>query len=177
MLRVNGVNRSKISEIIISYDLKPFLSGTYDVHPVFVYDELVNLDREGVQYSLIKPEDFGVSMKGAVYFTKRETLDKNPEMVRSFVEMMAESWNYAVKNPKQAMVALKDLAPEIDEERESEVLKRAIPYFTAYKNQPLNSDIGSWIQTIDALKKSGVVKNDTSFDKYLNFSFINSYYN
>lgn len=177
MLRTNNVDRSKISETIISYDMKPFLSGAYDIHPIFVYDESVNLDREGVSYNLIKPEDFGVSMKGAVYFAKRETLENNPQMVESFVKMMAEAWNYSVKNERQAINALKELAPEIDEEREAEVLKRAIPYFTAYQNQPLNSDIASWDQTIDNLKKSGVVNQNANFDSAFNFSFINSFYN
>lgn len=177
MLRINNIDRFKISEVITSYDMKPFLSGVYDIHPIFVYDESVNLDREGINYNLVKPEDFGVNIKGNVYFTKRETLENNPQMVESFVKMMAEAWNYSVKNERQSIASLKELAPEIDEEREAEVLKRAIPYFTAYKNQPLNSDIASWNQTIDSLKKSGVVSQNANFSNAFNFSFINSFYN
>jgi ABC-type nitrate/sulfonate/bicarbonate transport system substrate-binding protein len=178
MLKANGVNRGRISEITISSDLKPFLSGAYDVHPVFVYDETVELDRENIEYNLIKPEDFGVkSIKGYVYFTKRTTLQNNPEMVKSFVETMADGWNYAIKNQNSAISMLKDFAPEIDVTREREVLKRAVPYFTAYNKQPLNSDIESWNAMVTDLKAAQVIRNNVDLSKVLQLQFIQEYYN
>lgn len=177
MLKKNNVDRSKITEVTVSSDMKPFLNGAYDAHPIFIYDESVELDKQNIKYNIIKPEDFGVrDIKGYVYFTNRDTLEKNPEMVKAFVETVAEGWNDAIKNQDDAIIALKEVAPEIDVQREKEVLKRAVPYFTAYKNQPLNSDTESWLNMVVELKEAGVIKNDPDLDKVLQFKFINEYY-
>lgn len=176
MLKKNNINRDSIEEITISDDMRPFLSGAYDVHPVFVYDETVNLENENIEYNLILPKDFGVELKGAVYFTKRSTLEKNPEMVEAFVKTMADGWNYAINNPEEAITMLKDFAPEIDEAREKQVMMKGIPYFTEYKNQPLNSDKESWNGMIEELVEVGAIKNKPDLDKILKLEFINSYY-
>ena len=176
MLKKNAVDRSKIQETTVSEDLRPFLSGAYDVHPVFVYDETVNLDKENVQYNVILPKDFGVKIKGAVYFTKRSTLQQNPEMVKAFIQTMADGWNYTIKNQTEAISLLKVFAPEIDEARERQVLKKGIPYFTEYNNQPLNSSADSWPEMVEELKNAGVIKNYPDLEKVLQLQFINQYY-
>lgn len=176
MLKKNGVDRSKIQEITVSEDLRPFLSGAYDVHPVFVYDETVNLDKENIQYNVILPKDFGVKIKGAVYFTKSSTLKENPEMVKAFIQTMADGWNYTIKNQTEAIAMLKAFAPEIDEERERQVLKKAVPYFTEFNNQPLNSSVESWPEMVEELKNAGVIKNYPDLEKVLQLQFINQYY-
>jgi len=176
MLKKNNVNRKTINESTVSADMKPFLSGSYDVHPVFVYDETVDLDKQGIAYNVIKPQDFGVSIKGPVYFTKRETLEQHPEMVKAFVTTMAEGWNYAIKNPDESISLLKAYAPEIDESRERKVLEKGIPYFTGYKNQPLNSDTESWNDMVEEMKDAGAIKNNVDLGRVLQFQFIHQYY-
>jgi ABC-type nitrate/sulfonate/bicarbonate transport system substrate-binding protein len=177
MLQQNGVDRKKISEITISSDLKPFLNGSYDVHPIYVYDEIVELEKQNREFNIIKPEDFGVtSIKGYVYFTKRSTLDNNPELVKSFIKTMADGWNYAIKNQKVSIDILKEFAPEIDTIREIKVLQNGIPYFTAYNKQPVNSDINSWNTMVETLKRTGNIKETPDLSKVLQFQFINEYY-
>lgn len=177
MLKQNGVDRKKISEIIISSDLKPFLSGSYDVHPIYVYDEIVELEKQNMEFNIIKPEDFGVkSIKGYVYFTKKSTLDNNPELVKSFISTMADGWNYAIRNPKVSIDILKEFAPEIDTSREIKVLRNGIPYFNAYNKQPINSDTDSWNAMVETLKQAGAIKETPDLSKVLQFQFINEYY-
>jgi NitT/TauT family transport system substrate-binding protein len=177
MLAQNKVDRKTIDEITISSDLKPFLSNNYDIHPVFVYDETVDLDKKNIAYKLVKPEDFGVDhIKGYVYFTKRSTIEENPQMVEDFVNVMADGWNYAIANQEDALVMLKNFAPEIDIDRERQVLARAIPYFTAYNNQALNSDLATWTDMVNELKTLEVLKQDVDLNKVLQLQFINKYY-
>lgn len=177
MLKGNNIESKKITEITVSPDLKPFLRGIYDVQPVFVYDETVTLDMENVKYNLIEPKNFGVILKGPVYFCKRETLEKNPEMVKAFVETMAEGWNYAINNIDSSIALLKQFAPEINPVREKQVLLKAIPYYTLYKGQPLNSDYESWGETVEELKDLGVIKNEVDIKKIIKLDFIQKYYN
>ncbi len=176
MLKKNGVDKKKITEITVSPDLKPFISKKYDVHPVFVYDETVTLDKQGISYNLIEPKEFGVKFKGPVYFCKRETLQKNPKMVEAFVKTMAEGWNYAIQNPDNALALLKEFAPEIDIEREKLVLNKAIPYYSAYNQQPINSDYESWNEMVDELKDLGVIKNIPNLKDVVYLDFVQKYY-
>lgn len=176
MAKENKVDKKKISEITVSPDLKPFLSGNYDIHPVFVYDETVTLDLQNIKYNLVEPKNFGVTLKGPVYFCKRETLEKNPELVKAFIETVADGWNFSIKNIDSSIALLKRFAPEIDAVRERRVLEKAIPYYTLYKGQPLNSDYESWIQTTKELKDLGVIKNDVNIKETIKLDFIQKYY-
>lgn len=176
LIRKNNLDKNKIKEITVSPDLKPFLEGKYDVHPVFVYDETVTLDQRNIKYNLLEPKNYGVTFKGPVYFCKRVTLDKYPDLVKAFVNTMAEGWNYAIQNPDSAVMMLKKFAPEIDSEREILVLQKGIPYFSAYKNQPINSDFDSWSTMVNELKELKVIKNDIDLNKVVKLNFINDYY-
>lgn len=176
LLKKNNIDEKKITEITVSSDLKPFINGVYDIHPVFVYDETVTLDQQNIKYNLIEPKDFGVTLKGPVYFCKRETLEKHPEMVKAFIETMADGWNYAIKNVDSSISMLKRFAPETDSVREKQVFLKAIPYFTMYKGQPINSDYESWGNEIDELKSLGVIKNDVNIKNVVKLNFINEYY-
>jgi len=176
LLRENDVDRSKITEITVSPDLRPFLNGNYAVHPGFAYDETVTLDRQEVDYNLIKPEEFGVDLKGPVYFTKRSTLEESPEVVKAFIKTMADGWNYALENQEQAILALKEYAPEINVEREKQVLAKGADYFRAYKGQPVNSDIESWNDMIEELRRLEVTDNPVDLSNLLDLSFIHEYY-
>lgn len=177
MLKRNNVDRSKITEITVSPDLKPFLDGNYDVQPVFVYDETVTLERQGVNYNLIEPVDFGVdNFRGQVYFCRQPTLEQNPELVRALVETMADGWNYALEHQQEAIQMLKEFAPEIVVEREEQVLAKGADYFREYKGQPVNSDIESWSAMVEELRELNIISNPVDLDKVLDFSFIQEYY-
>jgi len=176
LIRKNNVDRSEITEITVSQDLRTFLNGNYDVHPVFVYDETVTLDRQNIAYNLIEPKNFGVTLKGPVYFCKRETLENSPEIVEAFVKTMADGWNYAIQNSDSAIAMLKEFAPEVDTERERQVLEKGIPYFSAYQNQPINSDLGSWNEMEAELKQLNIIENDVDLDRVLHLEFIHDYY-
>jgi len=144
LLRKNNIEKNKVKEIVVSPDLKPFLSGSYDVHPVFVYDETVTLDMQGIKYNLIEPKDFGVGFKGPVYFCKRETLEKQPQLVQAFIKTMVQGWNYAIENRAEAIKLLKEFAPEIDEKREASVLEKTPSPTTVHTETSLS------IQTMKA---------------------------
>ncbi len=176
MLKKNGVDRKKVTEITTSSDLKPFISGAYDVHPVFVYDETVELEKLGLRYNLFEPKNFGVNFKGPCYFCKRETFEKNPELVKAFVYTVADGWNYALKHPKEAISFLKKLDSKVDSEREEKVLVKGISYFSAYMNQPVNSDMESWKDMITELKTYKVITKDVDINSVVKLGYIQEYY-
>ena len=172
MLKANNVDHSKIKERIVSPDLRPFLAGEYDVHPVFAYDETITLDQQGIEYNLIEPAHFGVDFKGPVYFTTRKIADERPELVRAFVETMADGWSYALENRDDAIGTLKEFAPEIDEVRELAVLNRGAVYFQGFNNQPINSDYESWRTMMEEMVKLGKLRKMPDMEKTIRLGWI-----
>lgn len=176
MLEANGVDRSQIGEQAISPDLRPFLQGSYDVHPVFVYDETVTLDQQGVDYTLIEPKDFGVRFKGPVYFTTRQTFEERPELVQAFVETMAEGWNFALANKEEAIGLLKAFAPEVDEARELLVIQKGNEYFRGYQGQPINADLASFEPVVAEMVRLGTLETAPDLSRVVQLGFVQDYY-
>jgi ABC-type nitrate/sulfonate/bicarbonate transport system substrate-binding protein len=174
-LKKTGIDASKITEVPIPFDLKPFLNDQIDVQPVFVFDETVTLDQRGIGYNLIEPKNFGIIFPGRCYFCKRSIVEQQPEMVQAFINTMADGWNDAIKNPQKAIKNLKEFAPEIDEKRELLSLMKGIPYFRGYKDKPLTSNIIDWQTMLQDLKDLGALKS-VELNKSLNFAFVDSYY-
>ncbi|MEQ1761064.1 MAG: ABC transporter substrate-binding protein [Vicinamibacterales bacterium] len=176
MLAANGVDRKSVREVTVSPDLRPFITGAYDLHPVFVYDETVTLDQQGVQYDLIEPKKFGVQFKGPVYFTSRQVVDQRPEVVEAFVRTMVEGWQYALQNPDEAIRLLKEFAPEIDATRERLVLAKGADYFRAYRAQPVNSDPASWPEMVERLVAFGRLKHTPDLASVVRLEWVNRLY-
>ena len=156
MLRKAGVDRRSIKEIVVSPDLKPFISGRVnDVQPVFIFDETVTLDQQGVRYNVIKPVDYGVSYIGPVYFTTASTAKEHPELVTRFRKSITQGWEFAASNPDEAIQLLVTRAPKIDRGREVEVLKRAAPYFVRPGEPTLGASRTEWERMIADMREAG----------------------
>lgn len=176
MMAANGIDRKSVREVTVSPDLRPFLTKAYDIHPVFVYDETVTLDQQGIQYNLIEPKNFGVQFKGPVYFTTRKVLEDNPALVEAFVRTMVEGWQFALKSPEDAIRMLKEFAPEIDPNRERLVLKKGAEYFRSFNGQPVNSDPASWPAMAQRLVEFGRLKRVPDLNRVVQLQWVNSMY-
>lgn len=177
LLKKLNIDRRKITEVVVSSDLRPFLTAhTNDVQPAFAYDETVTLDDEQIAYNTIIPSQYGVTFKGPCYFTRRSTIEKYPTLVYGFVKTMAEGWAAAIANPNHAIDALKKADLHIDEHRELQVLQRGIPYYASATRRPLESDPNSWAPMIDNLASFGVLSSKPEVSSFLDLSFVHRYY-
>lgn len=170
-----ALDRSLIKEVEAPYDLKTFINKLYDVYPGFIYSETIALDMQNIEYNLIKPEDYGVELIGAVYFTTKEMIKNNPNDVQSFVNIIAEGWEIALENPEQAINYLSMFDDSIDKERELVSLKTGAEYFAGENNKALFASETKWNELKNALVNLNKIKNlniNHSFDN----SFINNYH-
>jgi len=177
MLKKNNVDQSKIKEMTVYPDLKVFLSGkSHDVQPAFIYDETVSLDIENIKYNVLEPKNLGVLFHGPCYFTTKNTIEKNPELVQAFINLMADAVSEAIKQPTDAIKSLKKLSPDVNEERELKVWEKGIEYYKGYNGKPLTSDIESWNVMVKELMEYKEIKTPSDLNKALNFSFVDKYY-
>lgn len=175
LLEATHVNRKRIKEVEIGFDLPPFIAGAYDVRPAFDYDEPVSLDAKNILYSRIDPREYGVHFVGTVYVTSRKFLSANHELVQDVVSALADGWRLALKEPDRAIAAIKKHHSAIDEKRELTSLKRAMDYIKPRSGRVLQASPDDWTGTITALQKLGVIKQ-MPIESFLDETFIQQYY-
>jgi NitT/TauT family transport system substrate-binding protein len=175
LVRKAGLDKNKLNEIEAPFDLGSFIAGAYDIRPAYIFDETVSLDKEAIKYTVVKPQDYGVSFIGTVYFTKRSTVENEPELVQKFINSIAQGWEIALENPEKALNYLAVYNKTIDINRERASFKAGIDYFRGENGKVLTSDIQKWKQMGSDLKDLGVIKAFDA-DKIINNSFIDKYH-
>jgi NitT/TauT family transport system substrate-binding protein len=172
-----GLDKSKIKEVEAPFDLNTFVTAdAYDVRPAFIYDEPVSLDLQNIKYETIEPKNYGVSFIGTVYFTKRETIEKEHDTVQKFVSAIADGWSAALKYPDAAIALLKKYDGNIDEKRELLSLKKGMPYFQGKDNKILWADEDDWQEMVKTLKALGVLKQNFDYAKSIDTTFLQAHY-
>lgn len=171
----NNVDKSKIKEIPVDFDIKTFINGKYDIRLAFAYIEPLDLKIANIEFNQISPTDFGLKFPGRVYFTKRETIENKPELVQSFINSVAEGWELAINNKSKSIDLLYEYEPNIDKKRETESLEIGEKYFTGYNNKALTFDNQSILKSAEMLVEMGLIKQ-SDFTKVLNSTFIEIYH-
>lgn len=171
-----SVNREKINEIKIPFNLATFITGQYDVRPAFIYDETVSLDANDIDYQVIEPKNYGVHFLGTVYFTQRKTIVEKPELVQSFVNAIADGWKIALSDPEKSIQYLKSYDNDIDANRELASLKKGLPYFQGQNSKILFAEKEEWIEMISILNELNILNQEIDLDSIVNYSFIENYH-
>lgn len=177
-LKKSGLIRNKnFKPVPIPFELKEFITGDEcELRPIFIYEVLPELDMLGIKYNVIEPKNLEISFKGLCYFTKRKTIEENPEMVQNFINTMIEGWDYALHNPDSSINLLKKFDNAINIDKEILGLKAGEEYFKGYDGKLLYSDLDSWHLMIKDMRELGFLKNDVNLNAVLNLSFVKKYY-
>jgi len=171
MVKKNGLDPSKLKEVEAPFDLATFISGAYDIRPGFVYDEPVSLEQQGIAYNMLKSEDYGIKFLGTVYFCKRSLIEKNPELVKAFVQSLKAGWEKTFENPTHAIDLLHEYDNNIVTERENKSLKKALEYFKGENDSVLYASKELWETMANDLKDVGFIKT-FDYSKTVNNSFL-----
>lgn len=145
-----GVDGSKIDEMPVKYDLSPLLSGQVKAWPGYVINEVLAVEELGHEVNLIKPADYGINFYADTLFTKQELIDKDPELVKSFVQASMKGWAYALEHPEEAASYGLEYADNLKLEHEVNMMKASVPLLQP-DNLPLGKmDSAAW----ETLQKS-----------------------
>jgi ABC-type nitrate/sulfonate/bicarbonate transport system substrate-binding protein len=174
LVKKAGVDRSKIREVVVTPDLRPFISGRVnDVQPIFMYDEPVTLEKQGIAFNIVDPRKYGVHFKGQCYFATRNTVAKQPEVLSRALQALIQGWSKAADAPSQAVAALKELSPSLDAPSEVVRLQRALPFFVPTdRRQLLLSDPASWSNMIETLVSTKTIPRAYRPEEFLSLGIV-----
>lgn len=177
MMSNAGVDRSKVEEVTISFDLKPFISGRVnDVQPIFAYDETISLDAQGIPYTTVDPRDYGVDFKGQAYFTTTATYETQRDLVEAFLEASVKGWKSIKQDTEKAVSLIAQSGPSVDEAREREMLSRAMPYFVPENGRVLTTDPEQWDGMIKTLVRTETISAPLDPNAFIQLKALETVY-
>jgi ABC-type nitrate/sulfonate/bicarbonate transport system substrate-binding protein len=157
MMKRAGIDRSKVKEVQVPFELQTFILGQYDVRPAFIYDEPVSLEQQGIAYEVIDPAQYGVHFTGTVYFTRRDVLDAKRPLAQALITSLVKGWTFTIANSDESLSDVLAAYPSLKKERERRSLQLALPYFAGENGKPLTASAETWQSMISGLEEIGVI--------------------
>lgn len=168
-----GIALDSFKRIPVKFDPRPFVVGDVDVLPVYIVDQPVDLERQGIALNIIDPGDYGMALAyGNVYFTTDKTIRTKPELVKRFLAGATRGWIFVNSNPDAAATALCKNAPELQKDailaKTKAVLRFVMKGRTEYRGV-FPTEQADWERTRDILTKYGNLPQSVSIrDSYTN---------
>jgi len=78
-------------------------SGAADTVGLYRTDQLYFYKKEGLDYSIIYPEQYGLNVYNDVLVTRTDLIEQDPDMVRSFVRATVAGWEKVIEYPEKAI--------------------------------------------------------------------------
>jgi NitT/TauT family transport system substrate-binding protein len=177
MMQRAGIERSKVKEIQVPFELQTFILGQYDVRPAFIYDEPVSLEQQGISYEVIDPAQYDVNFIGTVYFTRQDVVRDHADLVQRLVDTLALGWRFALDKPDISVQELVSEFPDLKADRERRSLELGRDYFTGEDGKPLYVSADRWQTMIRGLEEIHAIEpNTVTADQVWNSSFIQHFY-
>ncbi|MGY8871835.1 MAG: diguanylate cyclase [Pseudomonadales bacterium] len=89
-----------------SFNIDDFISHKVDAMSAFRTNQLFALDRQGIEYNIIDPADYGFFMSAVNLFTSQTEALQHPERTRKFIDASNRGWAYALENPRETIATI-----------------------------------------------------------------------
>ena len=96
-----GLDIKQLNYVDHTFDIEDLKSGRVDAMSVYATDEPYQYEKEVGPVRLFRPIDGGVDFYGDNLFTTEAVIERNPGMVRDFLQASLDGWKYAMANPEE----------------------------------------------------------------------------
>src|SRR5579863_8370462 len=125
------IDKSKLNEIPVKFDLAPLLSGAVDVWPGYLINEVLAAREKGFDVNVVSPADYGIDLYADTLFTTEKMLKEKPDVVRKFVAATLKGWNEAIAHPEDAAKITVDVGgSKLTYDHELAMMKASLPLLT-----------------------------------------------
>jgi NitT/TauT family transport system substrate-binding protein len=116
-VKATGINDAKVNKITLEPAslIKYLIERQVKAEGNFFGSIAPSLWSQGLEINSIMYEDYGIKMLSNVVACKRATIEKRPEVCRSFVEGLMEGLKYVYLNPEQSLKIHLDSVAEFKE--------------------------------------------------------------
>ena len=123
MLKVNEVDRSRISEVNAGFDPRVLTERRVDILAVFKSNAPDTIRNLGFELQVWDPEDYGVPSMGLTYITRRDLVEEDPELVEAFLKATLKGLHHASGHLDDALDIVLKYAPNQKREHQRFMLE------------------------------------------------------
>lgn len=103
ILKANSVDRSKIKEVRVGFDVRVLTENKVDVLAVFKSNEPDTLRRLGFETEVFDPADYGVPTLGLTYIARNVLVEGSPDTIKRFLKATMRGLEFAFNNTEEAL--------------------------------------------------------------------------
>jgi NitT/TauT family transport system substrate-binding protein len=162
-----------------TFNAAPFLVDKNSAMQGYVTSEPFAVEKAGVKPKIFLIADHGFNTYSTLIETRREMVEKQPDLVQRFVDASAIGWyNYLYGDNKAANELIRKHNPEMSQELIDYSVAKMKEYGIVDSGDSLKLGIGAMTDArmasfFDKMVKAGVVKADTDFRKSYTLQFVN----
>jgi len=170
LLAAQRLDRSKIKEIDVGFEVAPLLS--HQVDGLMNYQELtpVELRLQGNDIVTMRLADYGIKAYSLNLISNDSTIAADPKMLRAIVDATIEGYRFVRENPEQAAAILSKLFPE----RKPEYVRASLAEVSKLLGP---GSVGEqtkegWTDSINTLQSLGLLAKPISIDEVMAPDFV-----
>jgi NitT/TauT family transport system substrate-binding protein len=163
-----------------TFNPQPFLANRQSAMQGYVTSEPFAVEKAaGFKPDIILLADYGFNTYSTLIETRRDLIDKKPDLVQRFVDASVIGWyNYLYGDNTLANAMIKKLNPEMTDELVAYSLARMKEYGIVDSGDTLRDGIGAMTDArvasfFDKMVRAGVVRPDIDFRKAYTLRFVN----
>jgi NitT/TauT family transport system substrate-binding protein len=163
-----------------TFNPQPFLADRQSAMQGYVTSEPFAVEKAGgFKPGILLLADYGFNSYSTLLETRREIVDKKPDLVQRFVDASIIGWyNYLYGDNAAANAMIKKLNPEMTDELLAYSLARMKQYGIVDSGDSLRDGIGAMTDArvasfFDKMVRAGVVRPDIDFRKSYTLRFVN----
>ena len=173
-----GFSESKVKPY--TYNAQPFIVDKNSAMQGYVTSEPFVVEKQaGFKPIVMLLADYGFDGYSTLIETRRDTVDKKPDLVQRFVDASMIGWyNYLYGDNKAANEVIKKLNPEMTDELLAYSTAKMKEYGIVDSGDTLKDGIGAMTEArvasfFDKMSRAGVVKPDIDFRRAYTLQFVN----
>jgi NitT/TauT family transport system substrate-binding protein len=160
-----GIDKSKLTEIPVKFDMTPLLAGSIDVWPGYLINEVIEAKEKGFAVNVVSPSDYGIELYADTLFTTEAMLKNKPDVVRRFVVATLQGWNAAIAVPEEAAKITVKYGDKLTYAHELAMMKASVPLLEP-DSKPLGyMDAAGWSSAQKLLLDAGFQKQPVDIAK------------
>ncbi len=162
-----------------NFNPAPFLADKTSAQQGYLTSEPLSIKKQGgIDPVVILLADNGYTPYSTTIETKKELIEKNPDLVQRFVDASIKGWYSYLENPAPGNELIKKDNPEMKDEILTYGLQKLKEYGIVISGDAEKLGIGAmtedrWQSFFETMAKQGVFKKDTDYKQAFTLKFVN----
>jgi NitT/TauT family transport system substrate-binding protein len=163
-----------------NFNSAPFIANKNSIQQGYLTSEPFEVEKQGgFKPNVFLLADYGYSTYATEILTRRDMVEKTPDLVQRFVSASAIGWyHYLYGDNSKANAAIKKDNPDLNDEQIAYSVGKMKEYGIVDSGDTLKLGIGAMTDErvkdfFDKMVKAGIVKPDTDYRKAFTTKFVN----